>query len=74
MHSDKRRGIDVEDVGHEAMIHWNGPQTCNSKDIGLKALNRHFKGSAWHFVTRINTSDSTVIKRKKQEKMRINWF
>ena len=73
LHSDRRRGLDVEDVGKEAMIHWNGPKVNKSDHIGKRALDRHFKGSTWHFVTRLNKSDSTVIKRLKQEKVRINW-
>lgn len=38
MHSNKRRWLDVADVGVEAKIHWNGPPIHMSHTLGEAAL------------------------------------
>ena len=63
-HSDKRRGLSIEDVGKESIIHWNGPPVNLASHLGEKSLNRLFKGRKWHFVTKRGQFDqSTVLKR-----------
>ena len=52
LHSDKRRGLSIDDVGKESIIHWNGPPVHLAEALGEKALNRVFKGRPWHFVTK----------------------
>ena len=75
LHSDKRRGIDVRVVGEESMIHWNGPPINRANDLLESALDRHFGGRRnWHFITRQNKPESTVISRLKRETVRVPWF
>ena len=38
MHSDKRRGLDIDDVRLEARIHWNGPPIHHATRLGESAL------------------------------------
>ena len=60
MHYDKRRGrMDIDDIGIEAFIHWNGPPLQLSEKLSIKSLDRHFRGRGrWNFVTRANKSDT----------------
>ena len=51
MHCEKRRGFGIEDVGKEMFIDWNGLPVHQSDSLGIKTLNRLFKGTKWHFVT-----------------------
>ena len=74
MHSEKRRGLGIEDVGRETFIDWNGPPVHLCENLGTKTLDRIFKGSKWHFITVANKSDSEVTNRLKNEKSRIPFF
>ena len=75
LHSDKRRGIDVRVVGEESMRHWNGPPVNRANDLLESALDRHFGGRRnWHFITRQNKPESSVILRLKRYTLRIPWF
>ena len=75
MHSDKRRGLDIGDVGLEARIHWNGPPIHHATRLGESALDRHFGGRRrWHFVTKNNRLESLVTKRLKKEKPRLPFY
>ena len=67
LHCEKRHGLSVEDVGKETFIDWNGPPVHLSDNLGIKTLNRVFKGTKWHFVTVANKTDSEVKKRLKQK-------
>ena len=62
LQSDKRRGLSIEDIGKETLVHWNGPPVHLADSLGEKSLNRMFKGRPWHFVTR-RSNVSTVMKR-----------
>ena len=44
LHGNKRRELDVEAVGVEAKIHWNGPPIHLSQSLGEAALDLHFGG------------------------------
>ena len=75
MHSDKRRGLDIGDVGLEARIHWNGPSLNRATRFGESALDRHFGGRRrWHFVTKNNKLESLVTRRLKKEKPRLPFY
>eukprot|EP00794_Sanderia_malayensis_P004949 gene4949-5598_t len=75
LHSDKRRGIDVRVVGEESMIHWNGPPVSKANELLESALDAHFGGRRnWHFITRQNKPESTVIARLKRGTVRVPWF
>ena len=74
MHCEKRRGLGVEDVGKEAFIDWNGPPIHLADNLGVKVLNRLFKGKRWHFVTVANQPDSEVTRRLKQKQSKLPFF
>ena len=75
LHSDKRRGMEIDDVGKEALIHWNGPPVHLADNLGINSLNRKFSGTHWNFTTRNPQPDSTVITRLKKENEKLKgWF
>ena len=74
MHCEKRRGLGIEDVGKETFIDWNGLPVHQSDSLGIKTLNRLFKGTKWHFVTVANKADSEVTKKLKSEKSKLPFF
>ena len=74
IHSEKRRGLGIEDVGKETFINWNGPPIHMADSLGVKTLNRVFKGKKWHFVTRASNLDSEVIKRLKSKPAKVPFF
>ena len=73
-HIEKRRGLNIEEVGKESIIHWNGPPIHLSDSLGEKALNRHFKGRPWHFVKKYGPSQSTVVNRLLDKNPRVPFF
>ena len=75
MHSDKRKGLDIGDVGLEARIHWNDPPIHHATRLGESALDRHFGGRRrWHFVTKNNKLESLVTKRLKKAKPTLPFY
>ena len=74
LHCEKRRGLGIEDVGRETFIDWNGPPVHHVESLGIKTLNRHFKGTKWHFVTVANKSDSEVTKKLKSKQPKLPFF
>ena len=74
LHSEKRRGLGVEDAGRETFIDWNGPPVHMVDALGEKTLNRVFKGGKWHFVTVINRADSEVTRRLKSKPAKLPFF
>ena len=74
IHSDKRRGLNIEDVGKESIIHWNGPPIHLCDSLGEKSLNRHFKGRLWHFMKKDIGIQSTVLKRLHEKTPRVPFF
>ena len=75
IHSDTRRGkMELEDVGKEALIHWNGPPVSSADKLGVAALNIVFGGRQWNFVTWANKSDSVVTKRLKNVEPKVPFF
>ena len=74
MHCDKRRGLDIETLGKESYMHWNGPPVHLTEQLGIKVLNRIFKGDSWHFVTRRNKAGSVVTRRLKCTTAKLPYF
>ena len=72
---DKRRGrMDIDDVGKEAFIHWNGPPIAKAERLEREALGRIFERGRWHFITLDNKLDSVVTKRLKAEEPALPFF
>ena len=65
IHGDKRRGsMNIDDLGQEAFIHWNGPPLHLADNLGKKSLDRYFKRSSWNFITkRTSHSQQSRIKQ-----------
>ena len=75
LYGDKRRGrMDIDDVGKEAFIHWNGPPTVKADRLGRESLDRIFGRGRWHFITLDNKLDSVVTKRLKKEEPDLPFF
>ena len=74
MHSDKKRGLDITDVGIESKIHWNGPPIHHTKELAEASLDRCFGGRKWHFVTKEAKTDSVVITRLKNERPKLPFY
>ena len=74
LHSEKRRGLGVEDAGRETFIDWNGPPVHQVDVLAEKTLNRVFKGDKWHFVTVANRGDSEVTRRLKSKPAKLPFF
>ena len=67
--------MDIEDIGIEAFIHWNGPPLHLADKLGMESLDSHFGGRRrWNFVTLANKTDSTVIKRLKKVEAKVPFF
>ena len=65
LHGDKRRGrMDIEDIGKEAQIHWNGPPLAKADKLGEASLDRIFGKGRWNFTTMANRAESKVTKRR----------
>ena len=77
MYSDKKRGLDLTDVGKESFIHWNGPPIHMCTELGDATLDLRFGGRKWHFVKNKSRSlfnDSSVVHRLKQKLPRVPFF
>ena len=75
MHAEKKRGLDINEVGVESFIHWNGPPVGNATSLLEAALDKRFKGrKSWRFVTKQNNLQSKVVKRLKSENSRVPFF
>ena len=66
-YSDKKRGLDITEVGDESYVHWNGPPLHMADELGKSALDKKFGGrNNWRFVTKKNKSESLVVSRLKR--------
>ena len=75
MHAEKKRGLDINDVGLESFVHWNGPPVANATSLLEAALDKRFKGrKSWRFVTKKNNLQSKVVKRLNTEVSRVQFF
>ena len=75
IHSDPRRGnMEIDDVGREALKHWNGPPVGKAEKLGVEALNRVFGVGHWNFTTFANKADSVVISRLKKVDSKVPFF
>ena len=43
--------LDVKGISDELKVHWNGPHISRCEAVVKQALNLHFKGGRWHFVS-----------------------
>ena len=68
IHVDKMRGsMNIDDLGQEAFIHWNGPSLHLADNLGKKSSDRYFKRSFWNFIPkRTSHSQQSRIKSIKQ--------
>ena len=74
IHGDKKRGLDISDIGKEALIQWNGPPLAKADRLGKAALDRLFGVGRWNFITLSNKQDSVVTKRLKDEESSLPFF
>ena len=75
MHAEKKRGLDINDVGVESFVHWNGPPVANATPLLEASLDRRFKGrSSWRFVSKTNNLQSQTVSRLKTQSSRVPFF
>ena len=68
IHAEKKRGLDISDVGREAYINWNGLPVANAATLLELALDKRFKGRKnWIFITKENKLQSVMVDRLKRE-------
>ena len=69
------RGLDINEIGKESFIHWNGPKLANATSLIEAALDKRFKGRrTWRFVTKENNIQSKVVSRLKADVSRVPFF
>ena len=74
-YSDKKRGLDIDAVGNESYIHWNGPPVHHAEQLGKSSLDKKFGGrSKWRFVTKMNKTESVVVSRLNSIPPRLPFF
>ena len=74
-YSDKKRGLDIQAVGDESVIHWNGPPQHLAQGLGKAALDKKFGGRKnWRLVTKKRKSESLVVTRLKRSVPRVPFF
>ena len=74
-HAEKKRGLDMSDVGVEAFINWNGPPVANFYALLEVSLDKRFKGKGhWRYVTKENKLQSKVVSRLSKEVGRVPFF
>lgn len=64
----------IEDVGKEAMIHWNGPPLAKADKLGRSTMDNIFGRGKWKFTTMANKADSIITKRLKKEEGKLPFF
>ena len=75
MHAAKRRGrMDIQDVGREAYIHWNGPVLSKADKLGTRTLDRLFGAERRNSLTNSNRVDSMVTKKLRSEANMVPFF
>ena len=50
-HNQRGRNLTPESVNEAVFVAWNGPPIHHCDNVVRSALNRHFGGKDWHFVT-----------------------
>ena len=66
--------MDIEDIGKEAQIHWNGPPLAKADKLGEASLDRILGKGRWNFTTMANRADSKVTKRLREEEASVLFF
>ena len=75
MHAEKKRGLDINDVGVESFVHWNGPLVANATPLLEASQDRRFKGRrSWRFVTNPNNLKSKTVSRLKTQSSGVPFF
>ena len=55
IHAEKKRSLDISDVGREAYINWNGPPVDNAVILLELALDKRLDGRKnWRFIMKEN--------------------
>ena len=74
-YSDKKRGLDINAIGGECYIKWNGPPVHLAEEIGKSALDKTFAGrSTWRFVDKTVKHESKVVSKMKRITPRLPFF
>lgn len=74
-YSDKKRGLDIDAIGEESYIHWNGPPVHLAEEIGKASLDKTFTGrSNWRFVAKTGRKESVVVSRLKERFSKLPFF
>ena len=66
--------MDINDIGKEVFLHWNGSPTAKADRLRREALNRRLRRGRWHFITLDNNLDLVVTKRLKKEEPGLPFF
>ena len=75
MYSEKKRGLDIQAIGDESYIHWNGPPVHLATSLGESALDKKFGGRPnWRFVTKKCKSESLVVSKLKRIGSRLSIY
>ena len=55
--------MDINDIGKEVFLDWNGSPTAKADRLRREALNRRLRRGRWHFITLDDKLESVVTKR-----------
>lgn len=65
----------MDDLLHELIIHWNGPNIAQSESIVRQALNIYFNDSPWHFTSAsVLHKVSVVVDRINSSRPRLTFM
>ena len=48
---DTKTSTNKKDISHELVFYWNKPHISECDGIAMQALNLHFKGKLWYFIS-----------------------
>ena len=75
IHSEKKRVLDISDVGREAYINWNGPPVDNAVTLLELAQDNGFMGRKnWRLIAKENKLVSVVVDRLMREMSETPFF
>ena len=74
-YSDKKRGLDINAIGGECYIKWNGPPVHLAEEIGKSVLDKTFAGrSTWRFVDKTDKHESKVVSKMNRITLRLQFL
>ena len=74
-YADRKRGLDIKEIGEECYIHWNGPPIHLAEELGKSALDKKFGGrNNWRFVTKKGKLESLTVSKLKRTLPRLPFF